>query len=108
MAELNVGFEDKNKTIPAKVGDTIIITLQENATTGYQWNMTSFSSDTLALVSKETTSASSTVPGAGGSEVVFRLKPTASGLGRVNVKVLRGGEIDIDSAFGVEFNFDIS
>ena len=108
MAELRLGFADKNKTIPAKVGETLVITLPENATTGYQWKVASLTENTLALESTTATSAPSEYPGAGGSEVFFRLKTTAPGPGKINLKLLRGTERDGDSAFGFELNFDIS
>jgi predicted secreted protein len=39
MANLSFDFVDNDKTVTAKVGDIILITLPENATTGFQWNV---------------------------------------------------------------------
>lgn len=108
MVEFKVGFADKDRITPAKVGDTIIITLQENATTGFQWKMTSFTSDTLEFDIMDSTSAPSGSLGAGGGEVFFRLKAIATGPGKVNLKLSRGTRVDSDSDFGFELNFDIS
>src|SRR5947199_574956 len=105
MAELKLGVADKGRTVAAPVGDTIVITLPENATTGYQWNVDSYSEDTLALEETDATSASGGAVGAGGGEVTVRLKATARGSGNVIMKLSRGTE---NSAFEFRVDFDIS
>lgn len=105
MAELKLGFADKDRIVAAKVGDTIVITLPENATTGFQWNVASLTEDSLALEMTDATSAPSGAPGAGGGEVVVRFRATAAGPGNVILKLSRGTE---GSAFEFRLNLDIS
>ncbi|MCX6363994.1 MAG: protease inhibitor I42 family protein [Actinobacteria bacterium] len=38
-ATIKVTEVDNNKTVTAKVGDKLSVTLKENPTTGYEWNM---------------------------------------------------------------------
>jgi inhibitor of cysteine peptidase len=108
MAELRLGVADKGRTVAAQVGDTIVVTLPENATTGYQcyqWNVDSCSEGTMALEETDATSAPVGAMGAGGGEVTVRLKATAAGAGNVILKLSRGTE---SSAFEFRVDFDIS
>jgi inhibitor of cysteine peptidase len=108
MAELNLGFVHNNKTVSARVGDTIVITLPENATTGFQWNVASITEETLALEDGSAISGSAGgAIGAGGGGVTFRFRATSAGNGKVTVKLSRGGESD-NSAFQFTLNLDIS
>ncbi len=105
MAELKLGVADKDRTVAAKVGDTIVIMLPENATTGFQWNVASLTENNLALEMTDATSAPSGALGAGGGEAVVRLRATAPGSGHVILKLSRGTE---DSAFEFRLNLNIS
>ncbi len=106
MAELRLGFADKDRTVVAKVGDCILIVLPENATTGFQWRVASFTEGTLALESTERTAAHEGPPGAGGGEVIARFRAMAIGPGNVVLKLSRGIEEDA-SVFKFDLNLKI-
>jgi inhibitor of cysteine peptidase len=108
MAELNLGFADNNKTVAAKVGDSIIVTVPENATTGFQWDLASITEETVALEDGSAISAPiGRAMGAGGGGVTFRFRATAAGNGKVTLKLSRGGPSD-NSAVKFSLNLDIS
>ena len=108
MAELNLGFVHNNKTLPARVGDIIAITLPENATTGFQWNVASITEEAIAIEDGSAISApAGGAIGAGGGGVTFRFRATAAGNGKVTVVLSRGGQSD-NTAFQFTVNFDIS
>jgi predicted secreted protein len=118
MAELHLNQTHNNKTVAANVGDTIIITLYETPT-GYTWELSSFTQETLTfeqvtptpvLQAGEGVRRTSEPPGAaggGGQGFDWRFKAKAPGQGHVSIKYWRGYESE-DSVFKYKVNFDIS
>lgn len=104
MAKLNFEFADNNKTVKAKVGDTFVITLPENATTGFQWNVASFTEPTVAVEARGARPAASTTMGAGGSAAIFQFRATAIGRGNITLMLSRGGKIDPSA---VKYNLEL-
>jgi inhibitor of cysteine peptidase len=106
MSEFNLSFLDNNKTMQLDVGDGIVVTLPENATTGYQWALSSFTNEILALEGTEGISAAPGPPGAGGSGSVFRFRAKAQGHGNICLKLWRGFESD-DAVFKYNVNCNV-
>ena len=74
-----VNITDNGKTIPVALGDTIEVTLDENPTTGFQWNATT--TPGLAIITDrfEPSDTSEGIAGAGGIHI-WELQATQSGL----------------------------
>jgi len=118
MAELHLNQTDNNKTVTANVGDTTIITLYETPT-GYKWELSSFTQETLTFEQVRPTPApqagegvrrTSEPPGAaggGGQAFDWIFKAIAPGQGNVSIKYWRGYENE-DSVFKYKVIFQIS
>jgi inhibitor of cysteine peptidase len=65
----SVGEADSGKTIDASVGDTIEVTLDENPSTGYQWEMTASAGLKQTSTEYQGPTESPAQPGAGGVHV---------------------------------------
>jgi inhibitor of cysteine peptidase len=107
MTELNLTTVDNNKSVPARVGDIIIIRLPENATTGYRWDVLSFTQGQVELESRAGTSTLPGAMGAGASESVFRFRVNALGQANITLKLWRGYESDA-SVFKFQVQVTIS
>lgn len=107
MAVLKLGYSDKNKTIKSRIGDSIVISLFENATTGYQWKLKSFTEETVALGTSDAIPAPPGDIGAGGDMVMFRLEAKAAGRGEIKLKLTRGTKME-EEAPEVQFNLEIT
>jgi inhibitor of cysteine peptidase len=94
MAELHLTHADNNSVIDVTVGDTVTITLPENATTGYQWTVSAVTGDCVALAATERRAGSSGALGAGHSARVFRFEANTPGHASVTLKLSRGGARD--------------
>jgi inhibitor of cysteine peptidase len=92
MAELRLGFLENNKTVAAKAGDTIVITLPENATTGFQWDVVSAPQEIVQFEGRGATPPAVGAIGAGGSEASFRFKTHAAGSGDIILNLSRGDQ----------------
>lgn len=66
-----------DSSVDARVGDTVLIRLPENATTGYVWSAR-LEGAGIALIGEETQPADSEAPGAAG-ERRFRVRVTGTG-----------------------------
>lgn len=83
-ADVDLSEADAGKTIDAAVGDSIVISLDGNPTTGFSWNpMQPQSSDVVALKDKDF-EASSDAIGAGGTEKVTY---EAAGAGEATIEL---------------------
>lgn len=49
MGQILIDQDDNNKTFDAKIGDTIIITVRENPTTGYRWKLAQIDEETILM-----------------------------------------------------------
>ena len=69
---------ESGTTVEAAVGDTVVVTLEANATTGYEWQFTA--GDTFVIEQNEyaPSPAPSNMVGTGGTQVV-KLKVTKAG-----------------------------
>lgn len=114
MAELHLNQTDNNKTVPAHVGDAVVIRLYETAT-GYKWELASFTEETLTFegVTSRQDEIGTPIPeqpgaaGAGGLAFNWKFAVKAPGPGSLSLKYWRGYENE-DSVFRYTVNFKIS
>ena len=66
MVEIGLGPADKGKTVKTKIGDNIDFRLYENATTGHQWRIASFTDNTMLFENVDYGASDIGTPGAGG------------------------------------------
>jgi inhibitor of cysteine peptidase len=78
---------ENSQSVQAHVGDTIVLQLDENASTGYTWTVGQTDSTILALQSSKYT-ASGNVPGSGGTRV-FTFLAKKSGMVHLQLKYWR-------------------
>ncbi|MGX1757209.1 protease inhibitor I42 family protein [Streptomyces lydicus] len=97
MVEVHADHTDDGKTLGLHVGDTLVVTLPVNMTTGYRWTVSSLDDSRLTLA-EETITAPPTgqAVGAGGSTAVFRFLTEAPGASHLAIKLWRGYEADED------------
>ncbi|GAB4373144.1 MAG: hypothetical protein Kow00114_34970 [Kiloniellaceae bacterium] len=75
MAEIDLTQADDGRTVPVHVGDRVVLTLPENATTGVRWTLPE--SDAVELLGDDNVAAGAGI-GAGGMRVLT-LRPTRRG-----------------------------
>ena len=83
---------DRGGTFEAQPGDEIVIRLQENITTGYQWEIAEIDPSVVELVDTEYLEAPT--PGAigyGGTRT-FRFRAAARGHARIQLRLRRSWE----------------
>lgn len=78
---------ENTSEVEADVGDSVVIALPENGTTGYQWSVEP-ASDALVVESNEYRSPDSGAPGAAGERVV-ELRATRPGTTVVELRLQR-------------------
>jgi inhibitor of cysteine peptidase len=92
MAEIVVLEAQNGSTVAADVGDSLVVRLPENPTTGYRWQIDAATG--LTLVADDSARASS-APGAGG-ERQLRFTAPAPGVFRVEASLRRAWERDTE------------
>jgi len=100
---LQLSEADNDRTVDARVGDTIRLTLPENATTGYRWAIDRHD-DVVEVVAEEPRYPANAV-GSGG-EVGFTFKAKKAGTGEVALKNWRQweGDSSVTRRFRVRLN----
>ncbi len=95
---------DNNRTIDIPVGETVEVTLPENATTGYRWAVESYDSEHIEALGSE---PRYTAKGVGsGGEVMFLFRGKKAGSGGIALKQWRAweGNSSVIGQFRVELN----
>jgi inhibitor of cysteine peptidase len=87
---LNLTELDNGNTVVAHPGNTIIINLDENPSTGYQWDNET-QTKILTLTSAEFVPPPTPIPGAGGKRV-YTFKVNQTGTGDIQLKYWRSSE----------------
>lgn len=98
MADIEV--VTSGTTVNASPSDRIVIRLEENATTGYQWSVVE-TGHVLEVESSELSLPGSPAPGTAGQRVV-RLRPRGPGRARVCLQLKRGWEPEPIDRFGLD------
>jgi inhibitor of cysteine peptidase len=95
---------DNDRTMDIAVGDTVRISLPENATTGYRWAIDRVDDDVIEAVGSDPHYAKNAV-GSGG-DVVFTFKGRKSGSGEIVLKYWRHfeGDASVQKRFRVRLN----
>ena len=95
---------DNDRTIELRVGDTIRVSLPENATTGYRWGIDRLDEEIVEAVGSEPHYPGGAV-GAGG-EVTFTFKGKKPGAGDITLKYWRHfeGDSSVTKRFHLRLN----
>lgn len=95
---------DNDRTIDLRVGETVRVTLPENATTGYRWAIDRLDKEVIEAVGSEPHYAGNAV-GSGG-DVTFTFKGKKAGTGDIVLKYWRHfeGDSSITSRFHLRLN----
>jgi inhibitor of cysteine peptidase len=88
LARLDVFPADDGNTFVVAAGDELIVTLPENPTTGYRWEL---DSPSAALVLERDEPRAGRVPGAGGVRVLA-FRAAAAGRVRLSLQLRRAWE----------------
>jgi inhibitor of cysteine peptidase len=83
---------DNDRTVDARVGDVVQVSLPENATTGYRWTIDRYDEDIIEAVGSEPRYPADAV-GSGG-RVAFTFKAKKTGAGEIALKHWRHWEGD--------------
>jgi len=92
---INISRTDAGKEVKLDVGDTLVIELDGNITTGYSWVIDSVDSEVLEILGEPEYTGESKLPGAPG---VFKIQLKAIGTGETKLVLnyLRPWEVDVD------------
>jgi len=84
---------DSGKVVEIRAGDTLIVRLSENPTTGYQWAVDTLNADEVVLQNVEYLRAGGATVG-GGGERRFTFKAQRAGTATLQLKLWRAWEGD--------------
>ena len=90
MADIALGPDDNGTEVAAAPGDRLVITLPENATTGYRWVVESV--DPPLEVEPGESLAADVSPAGRAGECRIVLRATAAGSGQVRLRLRRSWE----------------
>ena len=102
MNHLALTQDDKNKTFELATGESVVLSLQENPTTGYVWAVTGYE-DVLALQESDYAPASSAI----GSHGTRRFSFVAKKPGAVMLRFKLWREWEGDASIIESFNINI-
>jgi inhibitor of cysteine peptidase len=92
MREIKLARSDNGKTVEAQVGDSVMIELPENPTTGYVWTLdVKEGIGTVHLSDSTYTAATESAIGGGGMRT-FMVKVQSSGIATIEMKLRRQWE----------------
>ena len=102
MANITIGQTDNGRSLPVRLGDLIRLSLSENPTTGYRWDIEE-TSDILELQQDTHSSQSPAQPGRASTRTfVFRV----AGAGNIKLRLRRWrpwqGESSIEERFSID------
>lgn len=103
-AMLTIGESDNGRTLDIGCGESVRVSLPENATTGYRWAIDRYDERVIEAIASEAAYPAGT-PGSGG-EVAFTLRGKNVGSGEVTLKYWRHweGESSVRARFQVRLN----
>ncbi|HLV98153.1 MAG TPA: protease inhibitor I42 family protein [Ktedonobacterales bacterium] len=99
---LNLTAKDANKTFQLHPGDQVVIVLDANPSTGFDWDIDQTNSAVLTLQGKTFQASSSGLPGSGGSDT-FTFKALSTGTVNLRLKYWRSfaGPASITNRYAV-------
>ena len=106
MADIVITEADRGRDMAAQVGDTLVVQLRENPTTGYRWACTALDANILELAGDDFGTGGQAGVGGGGLRV-FRFGAKGGGSARVEFKLARSWESGAPSAL-FEFRVSVS
>jgi inhibitor of cysteine peptidase len=95
-AMLSFSETDDGRTAEIRVGETVQVTLPENASTGYRWTVDRLDADIVRQLSAESHNAAKAI-GAPGT-IVFTFEAVKAGTGEIALKYWRSWEGDASIA----------
>ena len=100
-AAITLTEADEGKTVDVHVGDTVVLRLPENPTTGYRWSFDDL--DTAAVSVQEGEHVHSSEAVGSGGEMTWRLTPASAGTTQIRLKLWRQwqGDASIRKRFAV-------
>jgi inhibitor of cysteine peptidase len=96
MSEIVITPSDQGKIFEANQGELIVIRLEENPTTGYQWEMGAVDSQIIEILDSDYSPTSGTGVGGGGTHT-FRFRAKSPGRGKIQLRLRRSWE-PVDAA----------
>ena len=105
--QVSIGAADAGKTVNLHTGDTLVVTLDGNITTGYNWIMLPQDSAILEQVGEPQVTPDSDALGAGG-KIVLNFKAVKTGQSNLNLAYMRSFETDAtpENTFEVLINVE--
>src|SRR6476659_5316798 len=91
MNQILIHEGDNNKSFDANLDDTIIITLKENATTGYRWKLDHVDEEIISIQKSQFSVNSANRIGSGGIRT-FIFKARSSGKTKIQLSLKREWE----------------
>ncbi len=91
MSEIVIMPSDQGKIFEANQGELIVIRLEENPTTGYQWEVGAVDSQIIEILDSDYSPTSETGVGGGGTHT-FHLRAKSPGRGKIQLRLRRSWE----------------
>jgi inhibitor of cysteine peptidase len=87
MTEIKLTRNDNGKTVEARVGDSVVIELQENPTTGYVWTLEVKDGTGIVYVNKPRYIAANNSGIGGGGMRTFLVNVQSAGIVTIDIKL---------------------
>ena len=91
MTEIPITISDRDRLVEVNQGDTIVISLDENLTTGYEWKIASVDNQIIEPIASKYLKKSAVGLGVGGTREV-RFQAMSSGQARIQLQLRRSWE----------------
>jgi inhibitor of cysteine peptidase len=106
VQDLILTAKDNGKSFSASLGNTIIIKIPENPTTGFRWELEEFDNNALEVQQSGFSAQSTTLTGSGG-EKSFIIKTQKIGQTFIRLKLWRDWEGDSSVIERYEVNIEV-
>lgn len=87
MTEIKLTRNDNGKTVEAQVGDSVVIELPENPTTGYVWSLDVKERTGIAYLSNSRYTAANNSGIGGGGMSTFIVNVQSAGIATIDIKL---------------------
>ena len=91
MTQIAINQEYNNKTLDVRIGDFVLIGLEENPTTGYLWRVEQTEKQIISIEDSKFRASGNGI-GAGGVLEPFFLKYVSPGTSKISCRLKRGWE----------------